>query len=194
MARNETTGIDPVVDRFVIWRPSSQQYTNMNATWPRFDGGQIQGANPDFQYYKKVEGDRPDADHRFTVSSVFGRVPADPVPANGLPQGTYEPVYTLTKLPLEDLLAQIETAFQQQVRQQFPDTDNPSTLILAAKAIAKKQAGATLTTEENAILSTVTSVGDAVAQLATRRQELIDAATADEDYDLTVWPDLTAGE
>lgn len=191
---NETTGIDPITDRFVIWRESTQQYTNMNATWPRTDGGQINGANPDFQYFKKVDGDQPDTDHRFTVSSVFGRVPADPVPEVGLPQGTYEPVYTLTKLPLADLLAQIETAFQQQVRVQFPDTDNPSTLILAAKAIAKKQAGATLTTEENAILSSVTSVGDAVAQLATRRQELIDAATADEDYDLTVWPNVSSPE
>ena len=163
----------------------------MNTTWPRTDGGQINGANPDFQYYKKVEGDRPDTDHRFTVTSVSGRVPFDPAPAVGLPQGTYEPIYTLTKLPLVDLLAQIETAFQQAVRTQFPDTDNPSTLILAAKALTKKQAGATLTTEENAILESVTSVGDAVAQLATRRQELINAATADEDYDLTVWPDLS---
>lgn len=194
MAVNPETGIDPVVDRFVIYRPSTQQYTNMNATWPRVDGGQIVGANPDFEYYKKVEGDRPDTDHRFTVSSVSGRVPFDPVPAVGLPQGEFKPVYTITKLPLPDLIAQIETAFQQQVRTQFPDTDNPSTLILAAKAIAKKQSGATLTTEENAILDSVTSVGDKVAQLATRRQELIDAATADEDYDLTVWPDLSSGE
>jgi hypothetical protein len=191
MAINSITGIDRDVDRFAIWRTSLNSFINLNAMWPVSDGGPIPGGNPDFRYYKRADGTPPDADHRFVTTSEWGRVEADPVPPVGHPSGTYEPIYTLTKLPLVDLLAQIETAFQQAVRTQFPDTDNPSTLILAAKALTKKQAGATLTTEENAILESVTSVGDAVAQLATRRQELIDAATADEDYDLTVWPDLS---
>lgn len=191
MTLNATTGIDYDVDRFVIWRVSTSQYTNMNALWPRVDGGEVVGANPDFQYFKKVAGTPPDPDHRFVMTTAFNTVPIDPAPAAGLPQGTYEPTFTLTKLPLADLLAQIETAFQQQVRIQFPDTENPSTLVLAAKAIAKKQAGAALTQAEVDLLATVTATGDKVTRLLARKLELDAAATADADYDLTVWPTLT---
>lgn len=191
MAVNPTTGIDPEVDRFVIWRPSTSQYTNMNATWPRTDGGQLVGANPDFEYYKKVVPSPPDIDHRYTLTTTYSRVATTPTPDVGLPQGTYEASFQTNLLPLEDLIAQIETEFQRQVRLQFPDTENPSTLIMAAKAIAKKQSGAQLTADEQALLDTVAATGDKVTQLAERRQELIDAATASEDYDITVWPTLS---
>ena len=191
MTLNVTTGIDPEIDRFVIWRVSTSQYTNMNAAWPRVDGGEVVGANPDFQYFKKVAGSPPDSDHRFTMTTTFTRVAITPSPAAGLPQGTYEPTYTLTKLPLDDLLAQIETAYQEQVRTQFPDTENPSTILVAAGAISKKQNGAVLTANEQTTLDRLVALQDKLLQLATRKQELIDAATADQDYDLTVWPDLT---
>ena len=42
MALNTETGIDPVVDRFVIWKVSTSQFINMNATWIRFDGGAVE--------------------------------------------------------------------------------------------------------------------------------------------------------
>jgi hypothetical protein len=47
-----------------------------------------------------------------------------------------------------------------------------------------------LTETETATLAAFVSVRDKIVQLAVRRQELIDAATADQDYDLTVWPVL----
>jgi hypothetical protein len=190
MAVNETTGIDPIVDKFVIWRESTQQYTNMNATWPRPDGGQIVGANPDFRYYKKVATVRPDVDHRFTITETAGRVEITPTPADGLPRGTYETIYDVEKLPLEDLLAQIETEYQRQVRLQFPETENPSTIIQVGGILIKQQSGAVLTTEEQATLTAFVAVRDKIAQLADRRAELVATATADEDYDLTVWPNL----
>jgi hypothetical protein len=190
MALNETTGIDPVTDRFVIWRPSTSQYTNMNATWPRTDGGQLNGANPDFEYYKKVEVPAPDVDHRYTITSEFGRTPITPTPAVGLPQGTYSAVYTLVKRQLPELIAQIETEYQRQVRLQFPETENPSTIVNVGGILIKQQSGAVLTGTETATLVEFVAVRDALVQLAVRRQELIDAATADQDYDLTVWPVL----
>jgi hypothetical protein len=190
MAVNTETGIDPVVDRFVIWRPSTSQYTNMNATWPRTDGGKIVGANPDFEYYKKVDTAQPDVDHRFTVTSEFGRTAITPTPAVGLPQGTYSAQYSLVKRELPELLAQIETEYQRQVRLQFPETENPSTIVNVGAILIKQNAGAALTESETATLAAFVTVGDKIAQLATRRQELIDAATADQDYDITVWPVL----
>ena len=187
---NPTTGIDPTTDRFVIWRVSTQSYTNMNAVWPRVDGGQINGANPDFEYYKKVDGQAPDVDHRFTLTTTFGRVETSPKPAVGLPMGTYEAQYELVKLPLADLLAQIETEYQRQVRLQFPETENPSTIINIGGILIKQQAGAVLTDAEAASLAAFIGVRDNIAQLAERRAELVAAATADEDYDLSVWPSL----
>ena len=190
MALNTETGIDAQVDRFVIKQTSTGAIINYSATWPRGDGGAIEGGNTDLKYYKRISNDPPDIDHRYELQSEDVFTDFTPTPAEGLPVGTFGSVYTPVKLELNTLLAQIETAFQQQVRIQFPDTENPSTLIMAAKAIAKKQAGSVLTVDEQAILDTVTATGDKVTQLAARRQELMDAAEADEDYDLTVWPVL----
>jgi hypothetical protein len=191
MALNETTGIDQAVDRFVIKLASTGQIINHNASWPRANGGAIEGGNPDYQYFKRVASDPPDIDHRYELQTEDVFTLLSPAPAEGLPVGTFGTTYTPVKLPLNTLLAQIETAFQQQVRQQFPDTENPATLLLAAKALAKRQEGGVLTTDEEASLNAVTAVGDAVDQLVARRQELLDAAEADQDYDLTVWPVLT---
>lgn len=185
MALNPTTGIDPVVDRFVIWRVSTAQFTNMNATWPRTDGGEIVGANPDFQYFKKTTGTPPDADHRFTMTTEYGKVPITPTPAAGLPQGTYEAQYTLTKLPVADLKAQVDTEFQKQVREQFPAVEDPSRLLLAAGALARKQDGATLTADQEAIIDAVKVNEDSIKQIEARRQALYAAIDADQDYDIT---------
>jgi hypothetical protein len=164
---------------------------NHHALWPRLDGGPIEGGNTDWRYYKRVAIDPPDIDHRYenVPSEVFTLT--TPAPAEGFPVGTFGTTYTPVKLPLNTLLAQIETAFQQQVRQQFPDTENPSTLLLAAKALAKRQTGAVLTVDEEASLNAIAAVGDAVDQLVAARKAFMDKAEADEDYDLTIWPVLS---
>ena len=191
MALNTETGIDPSVDRFVIRSISTNSVINFNAIWPRTDGGAIQGGNLDLQYYKRVAGNPPDIDHRYELQTADVFTLTTPAPAEGLPVGTFGTTYTPVKRELNDLLAQIESAFQEQVRLQFPDTQNPSTLIMAAKVLAKKQSGAVLTVDEQSLLDSVTSVGDKVTQLAERRAELMTAAENDQDYDLTAWPVLS---
>jgi len=185
MAVNPTTGIDPVVDRFVIWKVSTSQFINMNASWIRFDGGPIDPPNPDLQYFKKVSGTPPDVDHRFTLTTEYGKVSTVQAPAAGLPQGTYEAQYTLTKLPVADLKAQVDTEFQKQVRTQFPAVEDPSRLLLAAGALARKQDGATLTADQEAIIDAVKVNEDSIKQIEARRQALYAAIDADEDYDIT---------
>lgn len=191
MAVNTETGIDYDVDLFVVKLASTGNVINHNARWPRLDGGQIQGGNPDWKYYKRVAYPQPPIDHRYEnqPAEVFTEIV--PTPAEGLPVGTFGVQYTPVKLPRNTLLAQIETAFQQQVRQQFPDTENPATLLLAAKALAKRQIGGVLTVDEEASLTAINSVGNAVDQLVVARKDFMDAAEADEDYDLTVWPVLS---
>ena len=186
MALNTETGIDPVVDRFVIWRVSTSQFTNMNATWPRTDGAAIVGGNPDFQYFKKVTSTPPDYDHRFTLTTEFGKVPTTPTPAEGLPIGTYEAVYTLEKLPVEDLKLQVENEFQHQLQLQFPQTNNPAVLIEAADALARKDSGAVLTEAQQAKIDAIVGVGDVLSMLRARQAELNAAIDADEDYDITI--------
>lgn len=192
MAVNPTTGIDRDVDRFVVFLPGQTNSVNTNAQWPRLDGGPISGGftNGDL-YYKKVTVDPPQYDHRYSLNTTFGKVDTVPTPPPGYPVGTWQASYELVLRPLETLLDQIESAFQAEVRKQFPDTENPATLLLAAKALAKRQTGVVLTAEEITSLDAVTSVGDAVDQLVARRQELINSATAGEDYDQTIWPVLS---
>jgi hypothetical protein len=189
MALNTETGIDAAVDRFVVKLLSTDQPINYNAVWPRNDGG-IAGINPDWLYFKKVAGDPPPADHRFSVTQEWGFTLTSPAPVAGLPVGTYGPTYTLVKRELPELLAQIETEYQRQVRLQFPETENPSTIVNVGGILIKQQSGAVLTEAETTTLSAFVAVRDKLVLLAERRQELIDAATADEDYDITVWPVL----
>lgn len=188
MAVNETTGIDPEVDRFAIYRVSTQQYTNLNAVWPRVDGGPLVGANPDYKYYKRTTTERPDVDHRFTVATAWDKVDADPAAPEGHPAGIYTQTHEPTKLPVADLLKQIETEFQRQLLIQFPATADPAVLIMAADALARKQNGAVLTDEQQGALDSITSTGDYVAQLLAIKAEKDAAAEADEDYDITDWP------
>jgi hypothetical protein len=189
MALNETTGIDAAVDRFVVKLLSTGQVINQNAVWPRVDGG-VAGINPDWQYFKKVDQPQPPIDHRFTLDTVYGFTLTSPAPAAGLPVGTYGATYTPVKRDLPELLAQIDSEFNRQVLLQFPQSDNPTRILLGLGILSKQQTGGVLTEEESALLASGVATSDKVAQLLVRKQELVDAATADEDYDITVWPVL----
>jgi hypothetical protein len=188
MPANPTTGVDPVADRFVIWRESTQQYTNMNATWPRVDGGPIEGGNPDYQYFKKVAGSPPDVDHRFTLTTAFAKVEAAQTPPAGHPAGTYEPQFVLTKLTADELKAQVETEFQRQVSLIIPATHIPSELAATLDAVIRKQDGAVLTDKQDGKRVAVKSIGEKLTQLEARKDELFTAIDFDQDYDITVWP------
>lgn len=191
MALNPETGIDQAVDRFVIKLASTGAIINYNAQWPRLDGAAIFGGNLDWKYYKRVPNNSPDIDHRYELSTEDVFTDTTPAPAEGLPVGTFGTVYTPVKLELNTLLAQIETAFQEQVRMQLPDVGDPATLRQAASALAKRQTGAILTADEETLLQNVVVAGSKVDQLAARKAELMTAAENDDDYDLSVWPVLT---
>lgn len=190
MAVNPTTGIDAEVDRFVIKLASTGAIINYNAQWPRVDGGAISGGDTNLKYYKRVANTPPDTDHRFELQATDVFTDISPTPAEGVPVGTFGTTYTPVKLPLNTLLAQIETAFQEQVRSQLPDVGDPATLRQAASALAKRQTGAVLTASEESLLENVVVAGGKVDQLTARRAELMTAAETDEDYDITVWPVL----
>lgn len=190
MPAHPDTGVDPVVDRFAVWREDLQKYTDFFGVWPNTTGEPVEGQSANLKRYKRTETEEPEHDHRFYVSTEWAKVDADPVPPSGHPAGQYLQIHTLVQRPVETLKAQVESAFQAEVRKQFPDTENPSTLVLAAKALAKKQTGAVLTTDEQATLDAVTATGDAVGQLLARKLEFDAAIDADEDYDLTQWPQV----
>jgi hypothetical protein len=198
MAQNSTTGIDPAVDRFVqvsvpdlglfdVADPATYNVTNFNAVWPRADGAALSGANPNILYFKKVDTEKPVVDHRYVLITTPTMTLADPVPAEGLPVGEYGQIHTPQKLSVEILKAQVETAFQFELRKRFPDSANPAVLLEAADAITRSQAGAALTTGEQAVLDDVTAVGDAVKQLRAKQAEFNAAIDADLDYDITDW-------
>jgi hypothetical protein len=188
MTVNPITGINVSEDRFVVYLPGQTSSSNQTATWPRLDGGPVSGGLGGQRWYKKVSTAPPTYDHRYTLQTTFAAVDADPAAPEGHPTGEWRATYALNKLSPEDLKLQVETAFQAEVRKQFPDTENPTTLLLAAKAITKKQSGAVLTAEEQATLDAITSVGDRVQQLVVAKMDFEAAIDADEDYDLSVWP------
>jgi hypothetical protein len=189
MAVNELTGIDRDVDRFVVFFPGQTNSNITNAMWPRLDGGPINGgfANGDL-YYKKVHIDPPQYDHRYSLKTSHGKVDTVPTPPPGYPVGTWQPSYELELRPLETQLAQIDTEFQAELQRRYPQVADLSTYILAADIITKKQNGGTLTSEEQSTLDAINTIGDDVRLMSQRRAEMKAAATAGEDYDISVWP------
>jgi hypothetical protein len=191
MSTNPTTGINSAVDRFAIFRVSTESYINMNAVWPRVDGGPLVGANPDLKYYKRVNSDAPDADHRFTVNATWGKVEADPVPPEGHPSGIYTQAFETVLRPAAELKLQVDAEFQRQVRLQFPDSENPATIIEAAGVIARKQAGSPITDAQQALLDGFIGMEDQISYMRARQVALYAAIDANEDYDLTIgWVEL----
>ncbi len=202
MAVNPITGVDADVDRFVrIFIPNLQTFDindpttfnviDWNYKWPRFDGGPISNPKADQKHFKKLATDVIEVDHRYSKETAKVMLFGDPLPPAGHPDGTYQEVETPVKRPLETLIAQIETAFQAQVRIQFPDSQNPTTMMLVDAATLKKQNGGTLTALEQMIVDAYMITVGKIALLAERRDELIAAATNDQDYDLDLWPDVT---
>lgn len=184
MPVNETTGIDPEVDRFVVFMPGQVNSTAQNEPWPRFDGGPVNGGWPDGRkYYKKMPENPPPIDHRYSRVAEWGRVEADPEPPIGYPAGTWEASYTLVQRPVEELKLQIDAEFQRQVRLQFPDSENPATIIEAAGVIARKQAGSPITTEQQALLDSFIGMEDRIQFMRARQLELYAAAENGDDYD-----------
>jgi hypothetical protein len=189
MPAHPDTGIDFEADRFAIRLVSTGEIINMNATWPRLDGAPIAGANPDRAYYKRKSTDAPDADHRYTIATTWALVDFDPPvdPADGVPVGEYAQSHEAVKLPVEELKAQVETAFQNELRKRFPLTADPAILIEAGGALARKSDGAQLTAEQAASVEAMKGVEDVVRQLRDRQQVLNAAIDAGEDYDIEDW-------
>lgn len=187
MPANPETGIDHAVDRFAIKSVSGGNFINLNAQWPRVDGAALVGANPNLAYYKRVATEVPDVDHRYNVDTTWGPVDFTPAvnPADGLPVGEYRQQHAPVKLSVADLKLQVDTEFQRQVRLQYPDVENPSKMIEAAGVLARKQSGAVLTADQEALLTSFIGLEDAISQMRDRVTELYAAIDADEDYDIT---------
>lgn len=188
MAVNPNTGIDPEVDRFVVFNTAQQTRTSENAKWPRTDGEAVGGGTGVDKYYKKINTPAPTYDHRFYLVSEWGALTDyDPVveTSEGLPVGTTTLVHTVTKYDNETLKRQVDDEFQRQVRLQFSDVDNPARLVEAAGVLARKQAGGTLTTEQKALLDSFVGFEDAVRQMRARVTELYSAIENNETYLIT---------
>jgi hypothetical protein len=198
MALNPATGIDYDTDRFVrvfvsnlaaldLLDPATYNVIEWSARWPRTDGAALSGANPQYLFFKRINTDRPGVDHRYQLVTTQTLALLDPAPAEGLPVGTYAQTHTPVKLADDALKAQVETAFQTELRKRFPDSANPAVLLEAADAITRQQAGAVLTEEQEATIAAVQAVGDAVSQLRAKQVEFNAAIDAGVDYDLSDW-------
>jgi len=80
---------------------------------------------------------------------------------------------------------QVDAEFQRQVRLQFPDSENPATIIEAAGVIARKQAGSPITEAQQAMLDGFIGMEDQISYMRARQVALYAAIDADEDYDIT---------
>lgn len=184
MPVNPDTGIDYDNDRFAKVRLSDGEILNKNMKWIRADGGPIQEGTGDYAYYKRVPAEPINADHRFSEDSKWAIVDADPLPAEGYPRGEYKQTITAVKLPKEDLKRQVEDHFQTLVQLWFPTAHDPAVLVEAAGAIIRKGNNAALTDAQQATLTNIVGIEDAIRQNRARQEALFAAIEAEEDYDI----------
>ena len=186
MAANPITGVDVAVDRFTVVKISDGETINHNAIWPRPDGGPRTTNPPTTKYYKNVEPDPIDYDHRYSVTRGEPVAVDDPNAPFGHPDGVYVAEYTAVKRPNDELKLQVDAEFQRQVRLAFPDSENPATIIEAAGVIARKQAGTPISEAQQALLDSFIGMEDQISYMRTRQLALYANIDADEDYNLIV--------
>lgn len=198
MAVNPETGIDAAVDRFVyieafdmqtfdINDASTYRVLNWSAVWPRTDGGEIAGANERFMYFKRMPLITRDVDHRYS-KAVNQTLAMDPNASGAsLPVGTFQQEEVAVKLSVDELKAQIQTAFQAEVRERFPEAEDPSLTLQIGRALAMKSEGGQLTEAQVALVERFKAYGEAVSQLEEKRAEKYLAAETDKDFDITDW-------
>lgn len=177
----------PDLQAFDIDDANTYNVTDYNAAWPRADGAPVVGGNPQFKWFLKQASPKPTVDHRYYIDTQPELSLTDPAPPEGHPDGVYREIHTPVKYDNATLKAQIETRFQQELLDRFPASNNPSVLLEAADAIARKQDGATLTAAEQAVIDSITGVGDVVKQLRAIQAQFNAAVDAGEDYDITNW-------
>lgn len=185
------------VDRFVyveaydlatfdINDPATYRVLNFNAYWGRNDGAPIGGLNPRFMYFKRLEKETVAIDHRYTKSTAKEML-VSPAPPSGHPVGTYQEIESAALLDVDELKAQVDTAFQNEILSRFPAVADPAVLISAGGALARKADGATLAPDQAEAVETMKGLEDVVRQLATKRSEFYAAIDAGQDYDLEDW-------
>jgi len=112
-------------------------------------------------------------------------VDTEPTPPEGHPSGVYTQTFETLLRPVDELKLQVDAEFQRQVRLQFPDSENPATIIEAAGVIARKQAGSPVSTAQQALLDSFVGMEDQISYMRARQVALYAAIDANQDYDLT---------
>lgn len=185
MAANPETGIDFYSDRFVVIK--NGVITNYMASWPRLDGGPVAGGLPaDEQWFKRcAPADRSIYDHRFSITSTWDGLPADPPAAEGHPTGEWKEVLSAVLRPEMELKQQVDAACQAANVTIHPESADPSYQVRVSRAITRKMNG-THTEEDTALLVALDEKADLLQQNEVRRAELYANIEAGEEYDLTV--------
>lgn len=115
---NGEDGVSPGDDStpkvpYVVFQISTQEVLNSNATYPRSDGMEVQGGDPDLVYLlKRTPFPVPDYDSRMRSLVVDQTADAD--------NGFWDVTYTTQKRPKPDRVLAVENEEQDQFYQHLP--------------------------------------------------------------------------
>lgn len=177
--------------RWTIIQASTNIIIARNRSWPRTDGMEIQGADPDFIYLEQVTTERPECDER-----LFDLVQTEPVidtAGNTITTG-----WTVSEKPKDDVRANLlntETLANSELVSQQELT---KLTVLGLGIIARKMIGMELTEPERELHKRITEVSglmwDNDATLTNKLKDLDEDKPIDPDAGWKRAKDITADE
>jgi hypothetical protein len=113
----------------------------------------------------------------------------DPLPAVGMPQGTYEVVWTLEPRSAEEQRLQVDDMANRVIRYLVPQVQEPQLWVRLSEALRLLSSGGTLSLAQQELVAANAVNASAIEQVEARKADLYANIAAAEPYDLCAgWP------
>lgn len=129
--------------RYVLFKSSTQEVLNPNTSYPRSDGMEIDGLDPDLVYLEIKEGARPDA------SGMFYQIEVSKVA--DVENGDWNVEYSAVQRPEEEITVALENAESSANETLLPYNQQLKMLLLGIGVCLRQLDNAALTNKEQAI-------------------------------------------
>lgn len=167
--------------RFNLYRISTGEIIKRTIAWPRSDGMQIVGLDPDLVYLEITEQLRPDYDPRYYVL-VTTETP-------NVANESWDITYNTQKRPVEEITRAAENV-EAAIREAILPQDKVNLyLLLAVATLFRRVEGLTLTNKENVLKDRVVSMAIKVWSNRDAFDTKVTQIEANQEPDLDTYPE-----
>jgi hypothetical protein len=137
--------------RFTVYRVSTSEVIDRNRAWPRSDGSQIIGQDPDYVWLEQKENIIPDYDPRY-YAAVKTETP-------DIANEVWQTVWSTQKRPIEDIVVAVENAERNEMERHITTEQRDKLVLLALTVLFRQVGNQALTAKEIALKDMVIQKG-----------------------------------